>query len=93
MPRFSDTEKGRLYREAVALFGRERVELSRDLAIGAMAIEAELVAEGARQLRELSGQPERQRAVIEAMDEDTALALCRWILEPGCMDQFIPHSA
>ena len=50
---------------------------------------AELVAEGARQIREQSGHPERQRAIIEAMDEDTALSLCKWILEPDCMTRFI----
>ena len=90
--RFSDTVKrkgSRLDREAVSLFGRELVEQSKHVTIEAMAIEAELVAEGARQLRQQMGKPDRQRAIIKAMDEETALALCKWICEPTCMAGFI----
>ena len=81
-----DHHKGsRLDREVAFLFGRELVEQSRRVSIEAMAVEADLVAEGARQLRQQMGHPERQRAIIRAMDADTALALCKWIREPGCM--------
>lgn len=75
--------------EAVSLFGRQFVEQAKRVSISQMAIEAELVAEGARQLRQQAGHPEMQRAIIKAMDEDTALALCRWIIEPQCMAGFI----
>lgn len=79
--------------EAVSLFGRQIVELAKQVSINQMAIEAELVAEGARQLRQQAGHPERQRAIIKAMDEDTALALCRWIIEPRCMAAFISRGS
>jgi len=46
-----------------------------------MYVEADLVAEGARQLLEHTGQPEAQRRIIEGMDNDTAMALCKWISE------------
>lgn len=75
--------------EAVSLFGRQIVEQAKRVSINQMVIEAELVAEGARQLRQQAGHPDRQRAIISAMDEDTALALCRWIIEPKCMAAFI----
>lgn len=79
--------------EAVSLFGRQIVEQAKRVSINQMAIEAELVAEGARQLRQQAGNPEQQRATIRAMDEETALALCRWIIEPGCMAAFIARSS
>lgn len=81
-----DRNKGsRLDREVAFLFGPALVEQSKRVSIKAMAVEAELVAKGARQLREQGGNPDQQRAIIRAMDLDTALALCKWIREPGCM--------
>jgi len=79
----------RLDSEAICLFGRQIVEQCKRVSIEAMAVEAELVAEGARQLRQQAGNPDRQRAIIKAMDDETALALCRWIIEPQCMAGFI----
>ena len=81
----SNAKGSRLDREVAFLFGPQVVEQSKRVSIEAMLVEAELVAEGARQLRQQMGHPERQRAIIGAMDEDTALALCKWIREPGCM--------
>ena len=75
--------------EAVSLFGRQIYEQAKRVSIEGMAIEAELVAEGARQLKQAKGQPDRQRAIVGAMDDETALALCRWIIEPQCMARFI----
>ena len=79
----------RLDSEAICLFGRQVVKQAKRVSLNQMAIEAELVAEGARQLRQTSGQPDRQRAIIGAMDDETVLALCRWIIEPQCMAGFI----
>lgn len=86
--RFHDSGSS-LYSEAVSLFGRQIVEMAEAVDINQLAIEADLVAEGARQLREQAGHPERQRAIITAMDDETAMALCRWIIDPGCMAAFI----
>ena len=83
----------RLDREVAFLFGRQVVEQSKTVSIEAMAVEADLVAEGARQLRQQMGHPERQREIIEAMDLDTAMALCKWIREPGCMGQILGRGA
>jgi hypothetical protein len=86
----NQTQQGsRLDSEVVSLFGRALVEQSKQIRIEQMAIEAELVAEGARQLRQEAGHPDRQRSIIRAMDMDTALALCKWIREPGQMAQVI----
>jgi len=81
----------RLDAEVVSLFGRALVEQSKQVSIEQMQIEAELVGEGARQLRLESGHPDRQRAIVRAMGLDTALALCKWIREPDLMGQFVAH--
>lgn len=56
-----------------------------------VAVEAELVAEGARQLRQQVGHPDKQRAIIRAMDEkrrqhyaDGLLSLIAW---PGSLQR------
>lgn len=73
----------RLDAELVNLFGKQVVEQSQKMRLDDLAQEAELVAEAARQLREASGNTQQQRAIVRAMSEDAALALCRWIKEPG----------
>ena len=85
----SGSKVSRLTQEAICLFGQQIVNQCRQVSIEELATEAKQVAEGARQLRELSGQPEQQRAIIKGMDELTALALCRWLIEPRCMAPFM----
>lgn len=67
--------------ELLVLFGREVLAQAKQVRLEALDVDAELVAEGARQLRQAEGQPVRQRAIVQAMDADTALALCKWIRE------------
>ena len=74
-------QESRLEHELAFLFGREVVEQSQKISIDQMYVEADLVAEGARQLLAHIGEPEAQRRIIEGMDHDTALALCKWISE------------
>lgn len=73
--------ESRLEHELAFLFGKKVFEQSQKISIDEMYIEADLVAEGARQLLEHTGQPEAQRRIIEGMDHDTAMALCKWIGE------------
>ena len=75
----TDKKESRLEHELAFLFGKEVVEQSKKISIDQMYIEADLVAEGARQLLEHTGHPEAQRRIIEGMDDDTAMALCKWI--------------
>ena len=77
----------RLDAELAVLFGRSTLAQAKQVRLEALEIDAELVAEGARQLRQAGGQPVRQRAIVQAMDEDTALVLCKWILEPDMGQQ------
>lgn len=74
-------QESRLECELAFLFGKEVVKQSQKIDIEQMYIETDLVAEGARQLLAHIGQPEAQRRIIEGMDNDTAMALCKWIGE------------
>lgn len=73
----------RLDKELACLFGRQVVADCKKLKLEEVALEAGLVAEGARQLIAAEGNPKQQRAIVRAMDEETALTLCRWIREPN----------
>ena len=77
----ANKQESRLEHELAFLFGKEVVERSQKISLDQMYIEADLVAEGARQLLEHTGHPEAQRRIIEGMDDDTAMALCKWIGE------------
>ena len=74
-------QESRLEHELAFLFGKEVVKQSQKIDIEQMYIEADLVAEGAKQLLAHIGQPETQRLIIEGMDNDTAMAICKWIGE------------
>ena len=78
--------------ELAFLFGRSVLAYSKQMSLEDVANEAELVAEAARQLRQQQGQPEQQRRIVQAMAEDAAAALCRWIREPSAMAQVISRS-
>ena len=81
--------ESRLDKELAFLFGKRVVAQSMQLNAEDMALEAELVADGARQLLEHEGYPEAQRMIIECMDELTAMALCKWIREPLSMSHIV----
>lgn len=86
------TAGSQLDKELAFLFGRSVLAQSKRMALDDVANKAELVAEAARQLRQQEGQPDRQRRIVQAMGEDAAAALCRWIREPGCMAQVIARN-
>lgn len=75
------------------LFGHSVLAQAKQIRLEDMALNAELVAEGARQLLEAEGEPVRQRAIVQAMDEDAALALCRWIQESNRMSRILSKLA
>lgn len=68
--------------ELKILFGRRIYSLSKQLTPADLIAEAELVAEGARQLGQLNNKPTAQRQIVRAMADETAAALCRWLKEP-----------
>jgi hypothetical protein len=82
-------EKGQLDDGLAFVFGKSVIDSSKRMSLEQMADEAEQVAEGARQLRMYQGQPEQQRRIVQAMDEEAAAALCKWIREPGAASKVL----
>lgn len=75
------SNRGRLEHELASLFSKRVLADSKLMSRAEMLAEAELVAEGVRQLREHEGNPIEQRLIVQGMDELTAIALCKWIRE------------
>lgn len=69
----------RLDAELQVLFGRSVLMQAQKGAIDLMAVDVDLLADTALELRQAKGEPLRQRAIVDALDADTALALCMWI--------------
>lgn len=87
------TKSGQLDRELACLFGKRIVTMSQNLTPADLMAEAELVAEGARQLKECNSQPEAQRRIVSNMAEETAAALCKWIREPELAGRYLKMTA
>lgn len=79
------TKAQRLDSELAVLFGRSVLTEAQRLRDGDwpihLDIDTELIVEATRQLMAERGHPERQRAIVQGMDEETALTLCCWLRE------------
>lgn len=82
----------RLDKELVSLFGKQVLAESKSLDLSSIEIEADLVAEGARQLIENNGNPTLQRMIVNCMDNITAITLCKWIREPHMLETLMRKS-
>lgn len=75
----------RLDSELAVLFGREVLAEAQRLKGGEwplhLDIDPDLILEASRQLLAEKGHPDRQRAIVQGMDEETALVLCCWLRE------------
>ena len=74
----------RLEIEVQHLFGEETLVRARCLdPAGIDAAVAAQVAEDADNLLDASGQPDRQRELVQDMGQDRRLVLCRWLIDKG----------
>jgi hypothetical protein len=69
--------------ELLALFGRWTVATAQVRRLEDLKIDLEVIKAAAKQVIEQRGQPERQRAIVDALNEDTACALCIWLRDPA----------
>jgi hypothetical protein len=69
--------------DLLSLFGRWTLAEAECTRLEDLQIDADRVAEAARQVIAERGDPERQRAIVAAMDDKTALALCIWLRDPA----------
>jgi hypothetical protein len=69
--------------ELMGLFGRWIFATAQVKRLDELKVDPDAVKAAAQQVIELRKDPERQRALVDAMDEDTAVALCLWLRDPA----------
>jgi hypothetical protein len=69
--------------ELIGLFGRWTFATAQVKRLEELKVEPDAVKAAARQVIEQRDNPERQRAIVNALDEDTAVALCLWLRDPA----------
>lgn len=69
--------------ELIGLFGRWTFATAQVKRLEELKVDPEAVKAAARQVIEQRDDPERQRALVNALDEDTAVALCLWLRDPA----------
>jgi len=69
--------------ELIGLFGRWTFASAQVRRLEELKVDPAAVQAAAKQVIEQRDNPERQRALVDAMDEDTAVALCLWLRDPA----------
>jgi len=69
--------------ELTGLFGRWTFATAQVKRLDELNIDPDAVKAAAQRIIAERGHPERQRAIVDALDEDTAVALCIWLRDPA----------
>ena len=69
--------------ELTALFGRWTFASAQVKRLEELNIDPDAIKAAAHLIIKERGNPERQRAIVDALDEDTAVALCIWLRDPA----------
>jgi hypothetical protein len=69
--------------ELAGLFGRWTFATAQVRRLDELNIDPDAIKAAAQRVIEERGHPERQRAIVDALDEDTAVALCIWLRDPA----------
>jgi len=78
--------------ELVGLFGRWTLATAQVKRLDDLNIDPEVIRKAALLIIEYRGHPERQRAIVDALDEDTAVAVCIWLRDPANASSFLKHA-
>jgi hypothetical protein len=79
--------------ELSALFGRWTFAAAQVKRLDELKVDLDAVKAAAQAVIKERGQPERQRALVDALDEDTATALCIWLRDPANASTFLQQAA
>jgi hypothetical protein len=69
--------------ELAGLFGRWTFAAAQVRRLDDLKVDPASVQAAAHEIIKERGHPERQRAIVDALDEDTAVALCIWLRDPA----------
>ena len=69
--------------ELMSLFGRWTFATAQVKRLDELNVDVSAIKLAAQRVIAERGSLERQRAIVDAMDEDTAVALCIWLRDPA----------
>ena len=69
--------------ELTGLFGRWTFAAAQVRRLDDLNVDRDAVKAAAHLIIKERGHPERQRAIVDALDDDTAVALCIWLRDPA----------
>ena len=78
--------------ELSGLFGRWTFAAAQVKRLDELKIDLDAVKAASQLVIKERGHPERQRAIVDALDEDTAVALCIWLRDPANAATFLEHA-
>ncbi len=78
--------------ELARLFGRWTFATAQVKRLGDLNIDLEVIKAAAQRVIKERGHPERPRAMVDALDEDTAVALCIWLRDPANASALLKHA-
>jgi hypothetical protein len=78
--------------ELSGLFGRWTFAAAQVKRLDELRVDLDAVKAAARSVIQERGHPERQRAIVDALDEDTAVALCIWLRDPANASSFVEQA-
>ncbi|HEX4583892.1 MAG TPA: hypothetical protein VH183_03620 [Burkholderiaceae bacterium] len=69
--------------ELTSLFGRWTFATAQVKRLDELNVDPDAIKAAAQRVIEQRGQLDRQRAIVDAMDENMAVALCIWLRDPA----------
>ena len=69
--------------ELAGLFGRWTFAAAQVRRLDDLKVDPDAIKAAVHLVIKERGHPERQRAIVDALDEDTAVALCIWLRDPA----------
>lgn len=79
--------------ELSGLFGQWTFAAAQVKRLDELKVDLDAVKAAAMAVIKERGHPDRQRALVDALDEDTATALCIWLRDPANASTFLEHAA
>jgi len=78
--------------ELTGLFGRWTFAAAQVKRLDELKVDPDAVKAAAHLIIKERGHPERQRAIVDALDDDTAVALCIWLRDPANASGLLAHA-
>jgi hypothetical protein len=78
--------------ELTGLFGRWTFAAAQVKRLDDLNVDPDAIKAAAHRIIGERGHPDRQRAIIDALDDDTAVALCIWLRVPANAACLLEHA-